>query len=81
MTRAFESLSSQIVDRFAEVWQEWTKEDAKLGAALGWCAVEDQIEVGKITLPHLPENYVIYEKHTLALGPRYHGSQRSACDV
>ena len=81
MTRAFESLSNQIADRFAEVWQEWTKEDAKLDAALGWCGVEDQIEVGKSTPLHLPENYVKNEKHTLALGPRYHGSQRSACDM
>ena len=43
------------MDKLAEIWREWCKDDVENGTAIQRRTVEEQIEVQRVTRPKLAE--------------------------
>ena len=43
------------MDKLADIWREWCKDDVENGTALQWRTVEEQIEVQRVMRPEVAE--------------------------
>ena len=43
------------MDKLADIWREWSKDDVENGTAPQWPTVEEQIEVERVMRPKLAE--------------------------
>ena len=53
--RAYEGPSGSTMDKLADIWREWSKDDVENGTAPQWPTVEEQIEVQRVMRPKLAE--------------------------